>query len=91
MLEEKKFPYSLEISSREEQYQGERFLPLLQKYWGEKAQFRPLQFYRSPKENREISCLSQGEIIDCIASQCDGAFAGDNFRNIFVTAPHRRR
>ncbi len=87
MLEEKSIPYSLAVSEKEEQYHGERFLPLLQKYWGKEAQFRPLQFYRSPKENREVTHLSQGEIIDCIASQCDGAFAGESFRNVFVTAP----
>lgn len=87
MLDEKEIPYSVVISEKEEQYHGERFLPLLQKYWGKEAAFRPLQFYRFPKENREVTCLSQGEIIDCIASQCDGAFSGESFRNVFVTAP----
>ena len=87
MLEEKGIAYSIMVSEKKEQYHGERFLPLLQKYWGKGASFRPLQFYRSPKENREVTCLSQGEIIDCIACQCDGAFAGESFRNVFVTAP----
>lgn len=87
LLEEKGRPYSFGAARREEEYQGERFLPLLRKYWGKDAQFRPLQFYRSPKENRETVERSQGDVIAAIAAQCDLARKGEEFRNLFVTAP----
>ena len=71
----------------QEHFDSRPFLPLLQKYWGKDAQFRPLQFYSSPRENRDTMQLSQGEIIACIAAQCERAASGKAFRNVFVTAP----
>lgn len=87
MLEEQGQAYGVDCRPRVEHFDGTPFLPLLQKYWGKDAAFRPLEFYASPEENREAVTLSQGDIVGCIARQCDRACAGESFRNIFVTAP----
>lgn len=87
LAEQKGETVKLCVARRENQYDGSRFLPLLQKYWGKDAQFRPLQFYSAPEINREAQELSQGDIIGCIAAQCDGACTGKSYRNLFVTAP----
>ena len=87
MLTEMGVSYQIVYGKGEEHFDSRPFLPLLQKYWGKDAQFRPLQFYSSPRENRDTMQLSQGEIIACIAAQCERAASGKAFRNVFVTAP----
>ena len=87
MLEEKGQSYDVVCQPRMQRFDGERFLPLLQKHWGKDAQFRPLQFYQTPEKNREVEQMPQGDIIGCVAAQCDAACMGKDFRNVFVTAP----
>lgn len=68
-------------------YASDTYLPLLQRYWGENASFRPLQFYKDPDVSRETETITQGEIISEIIDQCERAHAGETFQNIFITAP----
>ena len=68
-------------------YHEELFLPLLRKYWGAGASFRPLLFYRDPDVSRETELLSQGQIIAEIADQCERSLAGEAYSNVFITAP----
>lgn len=65
----------------------EACLPLLHRYWGEDATFRPLLFYRDPEVSHETECISQGQIVAEIVEQCERAYAGEEFRHIFITAP----
>ena len=60
---------------------------LLQKYWGNAAQFRPLLFYKDPDRSQETEIITQGQIIAEIVDQCEAAQDGDIFSNIFITAP----
>lgn len=68
-------------------YTDEQFLPILKKYWGSTANFRPLLFYRNPDFSRDTEELSQGQIIAEIVDQCESAYSEDSFSNIFITAP----
>lgn len=54
----------------------EACLPLLRRYWGEDASFRPLLFYRDPEVSHETECISQGQIVAEIVEQCERAYAG---------------
>lgn len=64
------------------------YLPLLQKYWGETASFRRLNFYQAPDSANETMKISQGEIISQILNQCKACLGGNrDFHNIFITAP----
>ena len=66
----------------------DEFLPLLRKYWGEKASFRTLKFYRDPDKTSETVLLSQGDIISQIVRQSRAALSGNrSFSDIFATAP----
>lgn len=60
---------------------------MLQKYWGNAAQFRPLLFYKDPDRSQETEIITQGQIIAEIVDQCEAAQDGDIFSNIFITAP----
>lgn len=66
---------------------SEACLSLLHRYWGEDASFRPLLFYRNPEESHETESISQGQIVAEIVDQCERAYAGEDFRHIFITAP----
>ena len=68
-------------------YESDTYLPLLQRYWGENASFRPLQFYQDPDVSRETETITQGQIVSEIIDQCERAHAGEAFQNIFITAP----
>lgn len=68
-------------------YNGEKFAPILKKYWGKSASFRPLLFYKDPDYSKETEILSQGQIIAEIVAQCEAAHNGENYSNIFITAP----
>jgi len=83
-------PYSFHAAcgfNRAERGSGGRFEPLLRKHWGEGASFRRLKFYRAPDTSRETEELSQGDVIAQIVAQCDAAFSGRPFRDVFITAP----
>ena len=68
-------------------YDDSQFVPILQKYWGNAAAFRPLLFYKDPDRSLETETLSQGQIIAEIVDQCEAAQSGEPFSNIFITAP----
>ena len=68
-------------------YLDKQFLPVLKKYWGPKAEFRTLQFYKNPDYSDQIEKMSQGQIIAEIVDQCERAMNHDFFRNMFITAP----
>ncbi len=69
------------------EYDGNQFLPLLKKYWGKEAAFRPLLFYKDPDRSHETEEISQGQIISEIVEQCELATDGDPYSNVFITAP----
>lgn len=83
-------PFALQKEEPEQEktvYDEAPFLPLLKKYWGEGASFRPLLFYKDPDVSRETESISQGQIVAEITDQCRKAQKGEEFRNIFITAP----
>ena len=69
------------------EYDDRQFVPLLRTYWGEQAQFRPLLFYRDPDRGKELQTISQGSLIAEIADQCERAADGEDYHDIFITAP----
>lgn len=84
-------PYTIEIQSpatNEHDHNGDRLTPTLKKYWGEKAGYRPLSFYKNPDVDNEMHVITQGEIADFVVRQAEIALEGsDAFSNVFVTAP----
>lgn len=68
-------------------YSEQQFIPILKKYWGDKASFRALKFYKDPDRSKEIETISQGQIIAEIVDQCELAKDEEPFSNIFITAP----
>lgn len=69
------------------EYNESQFIPVLKKYWGNNASFRPLLFYQDPDRSRQTETLSQGQIIAEIVDQCEAARSKEPFSNIFITAP----
>ena len=85
-----KIPFCIESKNKikkSKHYNYDRFTPILKKYWGEEAQFRDLSFYKDPDRSYETEEISQGNIIAEIVQQCEDAYFGKNFCNIFITAP----
>lgn len=77
----------LELYQEKIEYNDSQFVHVLQKYWGNAAQFRPLLFYKDPDRSQETEIITQGQIIAEIVDQCEAAQDGDIFSNIFITAP----
>jgi len=77
----------LELYEEKFEYDDRQFVPILRKYWGRTAGFRPLLFYKDPDRSLETETLSQGQIIAEIVDQCEAARSGEPFSNIFITAP----
>lgn len=77
----------IELYKEKYVYNDDRFVPILRKYWGSAASFRPLLFYKEPDCSLEMETLSQGQIIAEIAAQCEAAQNGSPFSNVFITAP----
>lgn len=89
-LECLEIPYLLEkvdLKVPEIVYDDSQFLPYLKKYWGLKAEFRNLEFYKNPDMTKEIITFSQGSIVSEIIEQCELAQARDEYRDVFITAP----
>lgn len=83
-------PFSIDDIERYQEkfeYSSDQFLPLLKRYWGENASFRPLMFYKDPDRSHETETISQGQIIAEIVDQCELAAGGEQYNNIFITAP----
>ena len=76
-----------ELYQEKTEYNDSQFIPILQKYWGLNAQFRPLLFYKDPDRSQETEVISQGQIIAEIVDQCEAAQDEDMFSNVFITAP----
>ncbi|MDD3925570.1 MAG: DEAD/DEAH box helicase, partial [bacterium] len=67
---------------------NERYKDVLTKYWGEKAAFRELSFYKNPDKDNELITVSQGDIVADIICQSEKAFQGSlDYSDIFLTAP----
>ncbi len=77
----------LELYEDKFEYNADQFLPLLKRHWGANASFRPLLFYKDPDRSHETETISQGSIISEIVDQCEQAYYGDSYSNIFITAP----
>lgn len=77
-----------DILAPETVYDGEQFLSLLRRHWGEGAAFRELLFYGSPSLSKETVPVSQGALIEEIVDQCERAQTeGESYRDVFITAP----
>lgn len=81
------FVDELELYREKIEYNNSQFLPVLQKYWGNTAHFRPLLFYKDPDRSQETEVITQGQIIAEIVDQCEAANSGEPFSNVFITAP----
>lgn len=81
------FVDELDLYKERVEYSDSQFVHVLQKYWGRDAQFRPLLFYKNPDYSRKIETITQGQIIAEIVDQCEAAQSGDDFSNVFITAP----
>lgn len=67
---------------------GNKYLWLLRKYWGEKSSFRNLQFYKNPDRSNELIEISQGNLINNIIEQSEDAINGSKeYSDIFITSP----
>ena len=66
---------------------SDRYLPILQKYWGKDAHFRDVVFYKTPDISDETECISQGTIVTDIIEQCNRAQNGITYSDIIITAP----
>ena len=85
-----KIPYSItevDLKAPEFEYDDSQFQSYLKKYWGPNAEFRQLEFYCDPSTSKEIKVYSQGSLVSEIVEQCELAQDGDDFRDIFITAP----
>ena len=60
---------------------------LLHKHWGDKAQFKKLNIYKSPDNNKELIEHSQGSIVEHIIQQVEKAREDLLFEDVFLTAP----
>lgn len=90
VLECLKIPYSIseaDFKAPEYDYDDGQFLSYLKRYWGSDAQFRQLEFYCDPSTSKEIKTCSQGALVSEIIEQCELAKDGDDFRDVFITAP----
>lgn len=61
-------------------------LQILKNHWKSNS-FRQLEFYSAPDVTIETRSVSQGEIIEFISSQIELAQNGQQFSDIFLTAP----
>lgn len=59
---------------------------ILKKYWSSE-QFRTIEFYSNPDENNDVERVSQGAIVEKITAESEAAFKGNDFHDVFVTAP----
>lgn len=90
VLECLRIPYSItevDLKAPEFEYDDSQFQPYLKKYWGPNAEFRQLEFYCDPSTSKEIKVYSQGSLVSEIVEQCELAQDGEDFRDIFITAP----
>ena len=91
LLDSLNLTYGIQLHSRFEQVshtEDNKYLPLLQKYWGMDAKFRILQFYCDPHNSNETVSVSQGHIVSTVIAQSEKALNGNHdFNNIFITAP----
>ncbi len=60
---------------------------LLKKHWGEKAEFKKLNIYKSPDASKELVEHSQGAIVEHIIKQVEKAHDDLLFEDVFLTAP----
>ena len=89
-LADLEIPFAVNMVERcadKNDYDPLKFKPLLKKYWGSSAEYRPLLFYKDPDRIRETEILSQGSIIAEIVDQCERSINSEPFQNIFITAP----
>lgn len=59
---------------------------VLQQHWGSDS-FRSLTFYTNPEQSSETYQISQGEIIEEIIQNAEKSKDGENYQDIFLTAP----
>ena len=62
------------------------FKKILSQYWNSDL-FKDLVFYDNPDTTTDKYTIEQGALIETIVLQAEGALEGNNFSDIFVTAP----
>ncbi len=60
---------------------------LLNRYWGDNAEFRKMQVYENPDFGNQITEISQGLIVDTIISEYKNSKKNERARDLFLTAP----
>ncbi len=60
---------------------------MLKTHWGEKAEFKKLNIYKSPDTSKELVEHSQGAIVEHIIQQVEKAQQDLLFEDVFLTAP----
>lgn len=58
----------------------------LKRIWGYDS-FRKLKIYKNLEINRNVSLISQGEIIETVVSEAENALNGNSYSNILLTSP----
>ena len=72
---------------QEEYEPREETLDLLKKYWGDDAEFNTIEIYKNPSKSKDIILVSQGKIVETIIDEYNKTCEGDNYRDVFITAP----
>lgn len=65
------------------------YIKLLKRYWNY-DQFRPLKMYKNVDDfynPKEITHISQSQIVNDLVEQAENAYGGNAYRDIFVTSP----
>ena len=53
----------------------------------ENFEYRMIPFYKNPDISVELEDISQGDLMEYIVTEAEKAYAGNNYRDIFITAP----
>ena len=72
---------------QEEYVPREETLNLLKEYWGDDAEFNMIEIYKNPSRSNDIILVSQGNIVETIIDEYNKTCEGDNYRDVFITAP----
>lgn len=77
--------YWQHAQTEKKQVREDLFLTL-KKVWGYES-FRKLKMYENLDVNRNITFVSQGEIIETVVSESEKAIKGNSYSNILLTSP----
>jgi len=81
--------FSVSLAEERQQLDRDKYLGVLQEYWGSEAVFMERVFYKNPAVSAETVAVSQGLIVSDIIRQCENAMSTENpkYSDVIVTAP----